>query len=530
MRPFGDGAVVVDMDSVEEAHATAASLDDLDQPGIEDVIVGYRSVTVVADPTVTDVPLLVDMLGSRQPAEPAESLGRLIEIPVALDGGDLDEVARMAGMTPQRVVALLTSAQLRVAFVGFAPGFAYLVGLDPDLAAIARRATPRPAVPAGSVGLAGGFVGIYPQTSPGGWHLVGRTDMQLFDPSAPPYSALRAGDRVRLCLTTLEQATETDPMPGLRPPLASEAERRLVVEDAGLLSFVQDRGRLGWARLGVPRAGAADPYALRMANRLVGNDEGGAAIEITAHGPALRFTAPAYVAVAGLADVRVNGRSVPTSTVVPVDAGQTMTTGTPGGMRGYIAVGGGIETPTILGSRSSDVLCGLGIGPLRRGDTLGIGPPVRPRGQARHGSGPGDTAILRVVAGPDAFPPATVERLLSTTWEVDPSSNRVGVRFRGAPIPGVALPDAGSRGMITGAIQLPPDGRPIALLCDHATVGGYPVIATVASADLGVLGQLRPGDAVRLEPVDLVEAARARAGCEREIGEGVAGWYPVRTD
>jgi allophanate hydrolase subunit 2 len=135
-----------------------------------------------------------------------------------------------------------------------------------------------------------------------------------------------------------------------------------------------------------------------------------------------------------------------------------------------------------------------------------------------------------VIVGPDSFPAATVELLVSTTWEVDSSSDRIGVRLRAdAPLDVVAT-DSTSRGMVTGAIQLPPDGRPIVLLCDHATVGGYPVIATVVSADLGVLGQLRPGDPVRFERVDLAEAARARGRREQSVREAVVGWYPVRTD
>jgi biotin-dependent carboxylase-like uncharacterized protein len=355
--------------------------------------------------------------------------------------------------------------------------------------------------------------------------------MRLFDPDAPPYAALQAGDRVRLVLVDMDDGVETVPSPRRRAPLQSEADRRLVVEEAGLLSFVQDRGRLGAARLGVPRAGAADPYALRTANRLVGNDEHAAGIELTGRGPALRVSAPVHAAVVGVADVRVDARSVPTDTVVPLASGETITAGVlRHGLRGYIAVGGGIEIPPVLGSRSTDVLCGLGAGALARGDVLGVGRPGRPRGQARRTAASGTITVLRVMVGPDVFPAATVSRLLATTWSVHPSSNRIGVRLGGETRLDARASDNDSRGMITGAIQLPPDGRPIALLCDHATVGGYPVIATVVSADLGALGQLRPDDEVRFEPVDLTEAQRARARREREISDGVVGWYPVRTD
>ncbi len=531
VRAFGDGAVVVDVDSVDDAHDLAAILQDGDHPGVEDVIVGFRSVTVVADPTVTDVVALAETLASTALSGPNRSIADRVEIPVAFDGIDLDDVARWARMSPFQVVERLTGADLQVAFVGFAPGFAYLVGLPPDLAAVPRRPTPRPMVPGGSVALAGGFAGIYPQPSPGGWNLVGRTEMGLFNPDRPPYSLLKAGDLVRLRVGEISAATSPGATTGRRPCLRSDSDRSILVEDAGLLSFVQDRGRVGVAGFGVPRAGAADPYALRIANRLVGNDEYAAAIEATARGPTLRFSASAHVAVVGTAEVSIDGRIVPSDSIVPVGAGQTITTGVDRrGLRSYIAVGGGIEIPTVLGSRSSDILCGLGAGALVRGDVLGIGPPRRPGGLIRPEDRSGPTAAIRLMVGPDVFPTTTVDQLVSTTWEVDAASDRIGIRLRSETPLEVPASTIASRGMVTGAIQLPPDGKPIVLLCDHATVGGYPVIATVVSADFGALGQLRPGDAVRFEPIDLVEGARARAWRERTVRDAIVGWYPVRTD
>jgi KipI family sensor histidine kinase inhibitor len=531
VRVFGDSALVLDVDGVEEAHGLAAAIGGAYGPEVEDVIVGYRSVTVVADPTVTDVPALGAALASTRPRPAVSSAVRRVEIPVAFDGSDLDDVARLASVAPSQAVDLLTGSDLQVAFVGFAPGFAYLVGLPAELASVPRRPTPRPAVPGGSLALAGGFAGIYPQPSPGGWHLIGRTATRLFDAEAPPYCLLRPGDVVRLRVADVPDVATGLPVDARRPLLEADGDRHLTVVDEGLLSFVQDGGRVGVAGMGVPRAGAADPYALRMANQLVGNDEDAAGIEVTARGPTIRFSAPGHAAVVGTDAVTVDGRRVPAHRVVPVGAGQALKVATGfHGLRAYVAVSGAIDIPGVLGSRSSDVLCGLGPGALRPGDVLGLGPPGRPRGPGGDAGAPARSGTIRVVVGPDVFPPAAVQRLVSTTWEVDPSSDRIGVRLRSgvavdAPAGGIA-----STGMVTGAIQIPPDGRPIALLCDHATVGGYPVIATVVSADVGVLGQLRPGDSVDFEPVDLSEAARARAARERTIGDGAVGWYPVRTD
>jgi len=536
VRPFGDGALVAEVASAADAHGLAGTVSDAGWHGVEDVVVGYRSVTVVTDPAAVDIAAMGDELARIPAATPDRGARRRFEIPVAFDGPDLDDVTAVTGMSRDDVVEQLLDTDLEVAFVGFLPGFAYLEGLPRALAAVPRRATPRSAVAAGSVGIGGGFAGVYPQASPGGWQVLGRTGFELFDPGTPPFAVLRPGDGIRF-------REARDPgvvMPRARAPLRSVATRTVVVEAPGLLSLVQDLGRLGVARLGVPRAGAADPFALRAANRLVGNEDGAAALEVTALGPRLRFGHAAHVAVVGRAEVHIDGLPVEVDTVVPVSPGQEVSVGrTLDGLRCYLAVSGGFDVTPLFGSRSSDVLTGLGPGALRPGDVLGLGPPGRPRGQVvrpRPGRAP---HLLRVVPGPDAlgpdaFGPGTsdhlVDRLADRTWEVAPSSDRMGVRLVGdlpldTPAPGIA-----SRGMVTGAVQVPPDGRPVALLCDHATVGGYPVVATVVRADLGVLGQCRPGDAVRFEPVDRAEADRARAAAERSLDAAVTGWFPLRCD
>jgi KipI family sensor histidine kinase inhibitor len=528
VHPFGDGAVVAEVDSVSAAHGLAAAVEGAPGwAGVEDVVVGYRSVTVVADPGVADLSALADEL-ARIPAPARDrSTTRRREIPVAFDGPDLEDVATHTGCSPARVVEELTGTDLVVAFLGFLPGFAYLEGLPPILAGIPRRSSPRPAVAAGSLAVGGGFAAIYPQASPGGWQLLGHTGFALFDPQSPPFATLGPADTVRL------RAVRDPGSPSVRarPPLRSEAARRAVVEEPGFLSMVQDLGRVGVARLGVPRAGAADAFAVRVANRLVGNDDGAAALEVTALGPRLRFDGPAHVAVAGDAEVTLDGRAVEADTVVPVAPGQVLSVGrTLEGLRCYLAVGGGFDVAPVFGSRSSDVLTGLGPGPLRPGDVLGIGPPTRPRGRIVRVGAPRTDHVLRVVSGPDDLRAGAAERLAATWWEVGTDSDRVGMRLCGDGIPDAPTSGVPSKGMVTGAVQVPPDGRPVALLCDHATVGGYPVVATVVRADLGVLGQCRPGDAVQFELVDLAEAERARASAERSLERTVVGWYPVRSD
>ncbi len=135
-----------------------------------------------------------------------------------------------------------------------------------------------------------------------------------------------------------------------------------------------------------------------------------------------------------------------------------------------------------------------------------------------------------MIPGPDGLGTDALRGLVARTWEVGGSSDRMGVRLFGNEPLGTAIPGIASRGMVTGAVQVPPDGRPVVLLCDHATVGGYPVAATVVHADLGVLGQLRSGDEVRFEAVSLAEADRARVHAARALEQSVVGWFPVRSD
>ncbi len=538
VRAFGDGALLVDCRDLPEAQGLARALEALvgagttPWVGIEEVVVGFATVTVVVDPAAADLPALAPALARLPAGETAgEETTRRLEIPVVFDGPDREEAAGLAGTSWEEVLGLLAGTDLTVAFLGFAPGFAYLTGLPAPLDRVPRRRSPRPSVPAGSLGLAGGFAGIYPRASPAGWQLLGRSPFPLFDPTRPPYASLRAGDRVRLVPTGTVPVG--DP-PAPRPLLRSAAARTVEVVEPGILTTVQDAGRLGVARLGVPRAGAADPLARRLGNRLVGNAEGAALLEVTARGPTLRFGAPAHVALLGAARLSLEGLPVPGGSVLPVEAGQLLTVGTlERGGRAWLALGGGVEVEELLGSRSSDLLSGLGPGPLRAGDRLGLGPAPRPHGRLLTPGGlagevPGEV-LLRLMAGPDPVDPSTLAGLLGGEWAVSPRSDRIGVRLEGGP----PLPPEGpapSRGMVTGAVQLPPEGRPIILGPDHGTVGGYPVVATVVTADLGRLGRCRPGDRLRFELVDGAGADAARRGLEEKLAGLVQGWYPVRTD
>ncbi|MFI6507929.1 biotin-dependent carboxyltransferase family protein [Streptosporangium sp. NPDC050855] len=313
----------------------------------------------------------------------------------------------------------------------------------------------------------------------------------------------------------------------------------------GPYATVQDLGRPGYAHLGVPRSGAADGPALRLANRLVGNPEDAAGIELTFGGTELRFVTGAWAVVTGAPCplevlspheppreppheppressheprhepsnrfTREPGGVVPQGMYAPfwVPAGARLRVGPPeSGLRSYVAVRGGIDAPVTMGSRSTDSLSGLGPGPLRAGTVLPLGPAsglaaITVDAAPPPPSPPPGTGVLRVLPGPrdDWFAPGATAALCAEPYEVSQDSNRVGVRMRGAPLERARQGELPSEGMVAGSVQVPPSGQPIVFLADHPPTGGYPVIAVLTSADLAVAAQLRPGDRVRFRLV-----------------------------
>lgn len=272
---------------------------------------------------------------------------------------------------------------------------------------------------------------------------------------------------------------------------------------AGPLTTVQDRGRPGFAHLGVPPSGAADRQALELGNRIVGNDPDAAGLEATLLGPVLRFAEPALVAATGAgAAASISGCPLRRGTLGEVPAGGLVELGRcRGGARAYLCIRGGLAVEATLGSRSSDLLTGLGPPPLRDGDVLPIGsePARRPQHTGSTIGSPPAEPILRVLPGPrdDWFPPEALTALMQATWRIGSASNRVGIRLEGPPLPRLDGGELLSEGVVTGSIQVTPSGQPILLGPDHPTTGGYPVIAVVCADDLALAGQLAPGATVR---------------------------------
>ncbi len=293
------------------------------------------------------------------------------------------------------------------------------------------------------------------------------------------------------------------------------------VLEPGLLTTVQDGGRYGWARYGIPPSGAVDEVALRIANMLVDNAPDAAGLEITLSGPTLRALRPLSVALSGARfEVRRNGvQPVPFHESFTLQAGDVLTFGRCyQGVRAYLAVRGGLALPAFLGSQSTYVPGGFGGlegRALRAGDVLPVcAAPLLTdvRRWPAHALPPYSTApTLRVIPGPQAdhFPQEAWTVFLSAPYTVSPRSDRMGARLEGPRLTHRGAAEIISDGVVTGSVQVPPDGQPIVLLADHQTTGGYAKIATVIRADVPLLAQCPPGAVVRFALTDLVSARAA---------------------
>ena len=276
--------------------------------------------------------------------------------------------------------------------------------------------------------------------------------------------------------------------------------RSVTVLVPGPLCTVQDAGRPGLAALGVGRSGACDRAAYALASRLVGNPAGAAALEVTFGGLRLRADTDVVVATAGARCPGDRAYGGP----VHLRAGEELVLGAPAaGLRTYVALRGGVDVPAVLGSRSTDLLAGLGPAPLPAGTRLPLGEPVAamPGVDLAPTAEPaaGDVGV-RVTDGPRAswFTPAAREALLGDRWTVTSESNRVGLRLDGTPLERHGPGELPSEGMVRGALQVPPSGLPVLFLADHPVTGGYPVVAYVDDRDVDRCAQLRPGQGLRL--------------------------------
>lgn len=514
LLPMGDRAVLAEVDSLEAAVALHERLESTRPAGVLDLVPAARTVLVRVDPV--QLPLaavktwIVD--ASRDAAAAGAAPPAVVELDVAYDGADLSETAELLGVTAGELVHRHAAAEWTVAFTGFAPGFGYLVSPQWRFD-VPRLESPRTRVPRGAVGLAGEFTGAYPRETPGGWRLIGRTSAALFDPDAASPALLAPGARVRfrpgasnareLIASPAAAAASAD---SFGAPAGANPVLRIV--EPGLLATVQDLGRPGVAALGVAPSGALDRAAARTANRLVGNPEGAAVIEATMGGLRVLALRDAWFAVTGAwGPLRLDGRAIDPYEAHAWPAGADLHLDWYAhGARAYLAVRGGLDAPPVLGSRATDVLAGLGPGRLRTGDELRLGPepraPIPVAVVAPWGAPHDDEIEIALAPGPraDWFTAPARDALFEAVWTVTNDADRVGVRLDGPVLERTGAArnrELPSEGMVPGALQVPPSGRPTILLADGPVTGGYPVIAVVADAALDLLAQARPGTRIR---------------------------------
>ncbi len=492
-------------------------------PEIVDLVSSFDTIAVHFNPfdgqKVLDhlTSLHLDEVGDQQPFG-----GRTITIPVVYD---LQALADTKKLDATDLLALHRDNEYTVAAIGFSPGFPYLQGLPPQLHQ-PRLSSPRK-VAAGSVAIAGDQAGIYPFASQGGWHVIGRTDAVLFDPLRDPPALLQPGDKVRFAeMETLKQpepsSLETESLPG-----------GIRVIEPGALSSVQDHGRWGHQHLGVSPGGAADPVLASIANRLVGNHDDAAVIECTMTGPLLQFDADSQVAWVGWSN-EASGKPHEMKAGDSIDLRSRMSH-----LRGYIAVAGGINVPEVLGSCATDLRASFGGRhgrTLRAGDILPIGKAsTAPVSEEWHVSWPhpdGNLIELRYLRGlqADWFSEETHKLFSENFYEISPTSDRTGTRLKGPSLKLRAPREMVSQPVVAGSVQIPPDGQPIVLMSERQTIGGYPQIGHVISADIPKLARAWPGTQVSFREVDLDEALHAWNELHRDLGLLNAGLMMKRNE
>ncbi|MCA0325143.1 MAG: urea amidolyase family protein [Proteobacteria bacterium] len=532
--PAADTALLVELADLQQTLGLLAALQAEPIAGVTEVVPGARTVLIGFDPWQVERAALVAELARRPLTHQGAGQGALIELPVHYDGDDLAEVAALLGLTPAELVRRHTAAEWRVAFTGFAPGFAYMSGSDPLFAQVPRRASPRTRLPAGAVAVAGGFSGVYPKASPGGWQILGQTFTPMWDLARHPPALLQPGQRVRFVDAGARpaQAPVAAATPAATPAVIDAPDTRspaLEIAQPGLQALLQDLGRPGQAGLGLGTSGTVDRGSLRAANRLVGNPVGSACIEAALGGLELLSRGDTVVAVTGasgpLTLTTAEGRRWPVPRHAPVALGEgdRLRLGEPSaGVRSVVAVRGGFDVAPVLGSCAFDTLAQVGPAPLVAGQRLPVraapasavvGAPEPPRADWPKA---GDTVTLDVLLGPrtDWFTAEALALLSAQEWTVTPESNRIGVRVQGAqPLSRAIHDELPSEGTALGAIQVPASGQPVLFLADHPLTGGYPVIGSVASWHLDLLGQMPVGACLRFrvvapfEPIDLPSAS-----------------------
>ena len=449
--------------------------------------------------------------------------GKIICIPVCYEdeefASDLEKVCAHAKMTKEEVIRLHSASEYLIYMMGFLPGFPYLGGMDERLNT-PRLESPRTKIPAGSIAIGGAQTGLYPVESPGGWNIIGRTPLKLFDLSRNPQFLYRAGDKIRFMPVSRHEFDHFDEDRWMKevfgaPATATAASTApckketfacgggIKILAAGLLTTVQDSGTRGYQKYGISQSGAMDQISFRLANMLCENDENAACLETTLSGPDISFV--------NECDFALTGAVFEAATL----AGSKLSCGIASkGLRSYIAFSGGILVPELFGSRSTNLKSKSGgyYGrKLESGDQLALGYKKEGRAPGQNVVEPVEAELeseVTVFSGEiltlkcqkssqtDFFDEECLKRFTSLVYTIAPQSDRMGIRFTGESL------DCGKTDIISdaiplGAVQITSAGLPVVMASDRQTTGGYAKIACVKKESMCCLAQAIPGTKVR---------------------------------
>ena len=507
-----------------------------DIAGVLEVLPTYCSVSIYFDEAICQISLLKDLAQKalqKSEEEKTESTdsARTITIPVCYEdqefAPDLEKVALHAKLSKEEVIKLHSSSDYLIYMMGFLPGFPYLGGMNPQLET-PRLETPRTKIPAGSVAIGGAQTGLYPVESPGGWNIIGRTPLRLFDVKRKPFFLYEAGDKIRFLPITREEFENFDESLWLAQ-VAGKSEASIETSDnaadskevyecgggikilePGLLTSIQDSGITGFQKYGIGQSGAMDQISFALANQICGNEKNAACLETTLAGPLIRFVTACDFAITGAVfeNATLDGMRIEMNKKISAKAGSLLSCGFASkGLRSYIAFSGGLLVPKVFRSSSTNLKSKIGgyMGrKLQADDQLAIGinkknPLLVPDNKSTEGFTENkDVLLLDCIKSSqfDFFQEKIVKKFTDSIYTVSAESDRMGIRFTG---PGLECgkTDIISDAIPFGAVQITSAGLPVVMAADRQTTGGYAKIACVTKASMCRLAQALPGTKVR---------------------------------
>ena len=507
-----------------------------DIAGVLEVLPTYCSVSIYFDEAICQISLLKDLAQKalqKSEEEKTESTdsARTITIPVCYEdqefAPDLEKVALHAKLSKEEVIKLHSSSDYLIYMMGFLPGFPYLGGMNPRLET-PRLETPRTKIPAGSVAIGGAQTGLYPVESPGGWNIIGRTPLRLFDVKRKPFFLYEAGDKIRFLPITREEFENFDESLWLAQ-VAGKSEASIETSDdaadskevyecgggikilePGLLTSIQDSGITGFQKYGIGQSGAMDQTSFALANQICGNEKNAACLETTLAGPSIRFVTACDFAITGAVfeNATLDGMRIEMNKKISAKAGSLLSCGFASkGLRSYIAFSGGLLVPKVFRSSSTNLKSKIGgyMGrKLQADDQLAIGinkknPLLVLDNKSTEGFTENkDVLLLDCIKSSqfDFFQEKIVKKFTDSIYTVSAESDRMGIRFTG---PGLECgkTDIISDAIPFGAVQITSAGLPVVMAADRQTTGGYAKIACVKKSAMYRLAQALPGTKVR---------------------------------